>query len=274
MFLKIFCFIFTILLFFRLNAEEKIVLKDPVGDDKGPGTYKYPKNPVYKSGSFDITYTEIEEKGGKVEFRVGVRSKIEDPWNSKAWGGNGFSLQFVQIYIDMDHKEGSGFKEGLPGLNIEFKNESLWEKVILISPQGKTRLQAEINEKAKKQEKGIIIPKITRAKGKELIAVVDIKDLGEKINYKWGFQVVMQSNEGYPDRGDLLTRKVNEYEGDHRFGGGSDYNCDPHVIDIFAPPASGSDDEIKKQYEILKYRCDEKEPDKSPRVQLPMVYKY
>ena len=42
----------------------------------------------------------------------------------------------------------------------------------------------------------------------------------------------MQSNEGFPDGKDLLTRKVNEYEGQHRFGGGTDTDCDPHVIDI------------------------------------------
>ena len=28
------------------------------------------------------------------------------------------------------------------------------------------------------------------------------------------------------------TRKVNEFEGQHRFGGGTDYDCDPHVMDI------------------------------------------
>ncbi len=42
----------------------------------------------------------------------------------------------------------------------------------------------------------------------------------------------MQSNEGFPADTDLLTRKVNEYEGQHRFGGGTDYDCDPHVMDI------------------------------------------
>jgi hypothetical protein len=38
----------------------------------------------------------------------------------------------------------------------------------------------------------------------------------------WGYQVLMQSNEGYPDKKDLLTRKVNEVNGEHRFGGGND----------------------------------------------------
>ncbi len=44
----------------------------------------------------------------------------------------------------------------------------------------------------------------------------------------------MQSNEGFPDEADLLTRKVNEYEGQHRFGGGNDGDCDPHAMDVLA----------------------------------------
>ena len=54
----------------------------------------------------------------------------------------------------------------------------------------------------------------------------------------------MQSNEGFPDGKDLLTRKVNEYEGQHRFGGGTDGDCDPHVIDILAGNGTGAADEV------------------------------
>jgi hypothetical protein len=49
--------------------------------------------------------------------------------------------------------------------------------------------------------------------------------------------VLIQSNEGFPDSKDLLTRRVNESEGPHRFGGGTDYDNDPHVMDILVPPA-------------------------------------
>jgi carbohydrate-binding DOMON domain-containing protein len=36
---------------------KNIELKDPSGDDKGPGTYKYPTKSDYKRGSFDIRGT-------------------------------------------------------------------------------------------------------------------------------------------------------------------------------------------------------------------------
>ena len=96
-------------------AGPKIEMKDPTGDDKGPGKYKYPTKALYKRGSFDLTHLTITDKGSKVEFRVGVNAKIGDPWNSKSWGGNGFSLQMVQVYLDT--KKG-GFRGALRGMNV------------------------------------------------------------------------------------------------------------------------------------------------------------
>ena len=82
----------------------------------------------------------------------------------------------------------------------------------------------------------------------------------------------MQSNEGFPDGKDLLTRKVNEYEGQHRFGGGTDTDCDPHVIDILAGDGAGAPDEVQKQHDMLKYTCNPDGTRKSGAV-LTMVYK-
>jgi len=250
-------------------AQTKVSLKDPVGDDNGPGSYTYPTDPVYKPGSFDMTSFEVEEKKGEVVFRVGIRVPVEDPWDSKSWGGNGFSLQFIQVYIDT--KPDSGFCEGLPGLNIRFKEGQCYEKVVLISPQPKERLQSEVQQKAGKLKEAVVIPKVTRARGKVIEAVVDANELGA-LGKGTGFQVVMQSNEGYPDSKDLLTRKVNEYAGQHRFGGGSDYDCDPHVMDIIVPPGKGGKGEVEAQHKVLAFTCDPNNPDASPKVELPMVY--
>lgn len=251
-----------------------LIFNDPPGDDNGPGTYIYPTDPVYKKGSFDITKFEVKAKGEAIEFRVTLNAKIEDPWNSKSWpqGGNGFSIQMAFVFIDMDHKDGSGEEEGLPGLNIKFEKDSFWERCVIISPQSKSRLRDEIKLKADKIKDRLVIPKKTFVQGRTIIAVVPKKELGG-FSEKWGFQVVMQSNEGYPDKRDFLTRKVNEYEGPHRFGGGSDYDCDPHVIDIIVSPGKGGKAEIDKQHEILKrFKCDA-DQSKWEIVRIPMVYR-
>ena len=245
-------------------------LTDPSGDDKGPGTYTYPTDAVYKPGSFDITEFEVVPGANQTEFRITVRTRNEDPWDSPAWGGNGFSVQMAFIHIDTDHKKGSGVQDGLPGTNVRFAEDEAWDRVIIISPQGATRVNSEIGLKAAQWKDKIIVPKVTRAQGKTLIAVVDNAQLGGPPQTTWGYQVLMQSNEGFPDKKDLLTRKVNEFEGQHRFGGGSDYDNDPHVMDILVPPDG---DATKKQYEILsKYKKDTKDPKPEDLAVVPMVY--
>jgi len=163
-----------------------------------------------------------------------------------------------------------GVQDGLPGTNVRFSEDEAWDRVIIVSPQGATRVNSEIGLKASQWKDKIIVPKVTRAQGKTLIAVVDNAQLGGPPQTTWGYQVLMQSNEGFPDKKDLLTRKVNEFEGQHRFGGGSDYDNDPHVMDILVPPDG---DPAKKQYEILsKYKKDTKEPKPEDLAVVPMVY--
>ena len=244
---------------------------DPAGDDNGPGTYIYPTDAVYKPGSFDITEFQVVPSGDQVEFRVSVNARIEDPWDSVAWGGNGFSLQMVFIHIDTDHKAGSGVLDGLPGTNVRFNPDEAWDRAVIISPQGAIRVNSEIEQKAGQWKDRIIVPRLTRASGRTLIATVDTKALGGPPQDSWGYQVLMQSNEGFPAKTDLLTRKVNEFEGQHRFGGGTDFDNDPHVIDILVPPGG---DPVKKQHELLSKYNKAATTDVKPAdlAIVPMVY--
>ncbi len=248
-----------------------VTIPDPIGDDDGPGTYTYPTDAVYKPGSFDITEFQVVPKGDKVEFRVSVRARIEDPWDSAAWGGNGFSVQMAFVHIDTDHVKGSGVTQGLPGTNVRFAEDEAWDKVVIISPQGATRVNSEVEMKCPQWKDRIIVPEVTRAQGKTLIAVVSAKQLGGMPQPGWGYQVLMQSNEGFPAKTDLLTRKVNEFNGQHRFGGGTDYDNDPHVMDILVPPDG---DPVKKQHEILSKYNKAATTDVKPEdlAVVPMVY--
>lgn len=246
------CFTATVLSMSSTSLvwAEKIEFHDPKKDDHGPGTYTYPTHSSYRKGDFDIVKVTLQTSGNDVEIRVTVRNRIRDVWKSKTWGGNGFSVQFAQLYIHTG--QGKGWKSALPGLNVRF--EKVWNKVVLISPQGPTRLKQEINLKAERFKAGIVIPTSTRSSGKTLIAVVPKSELGG-FSTSWGFQLIMQSNEGYPNKADLLTRRVNEYNGEHRFGGGNDGMCDPHVLDMLAGDAKGRASEIKAQHKALAHDC-------------------
>lgn len=230
-----------------------ITFTDPKGDDNGPGEYIYPTDSVYTPGSFDLTSLEVKSSGGNVSFSTRVASKLNDPWGM----GTGFAVQMIFVFIDTDGKQGSGHTQGLPGLNIQFDSKHAWDKVIILSPQKKPRVEAEIRSKANDLADDILVPSRTGGKGKSISGKVKLADLGGGNPGNWGYQVVVQSNEGFPAKTDLLTRKVNEYEGQHRFGGGNDGDCDPHVMDILAGNGDGSDDEVKTQHKMLSFQCDD-----------------
>lgn len=231
-------------------SAQEVVFKDPVGDDKGPGTYTYPTDPVYKPGSFDLTEFKFTVKGNKAEVAVTVNSALEDPWVMKV----GFAVQMVFVFIQTDDTAGRTTK-GIPGLNIQFGPDDGWNRCIILSPQPSGRVRGEVEIKAADLQKMIVIPNGVRGSLRTILGIVDMKDIGSGDPTKWGYQVVMQSNEGFPDKKDLLTRKVNEYEGAHRFGGGNDGECDPHVMDILAGHGTGDKSEIEEQYKMLAYEC-------------------
>lgn len=253
-------------------AFDTIELKDPKGDDKGPGTYTYPTHQVYVKQAFDITGFKVEDDGDDVKITVDVAGRIEDPWDSKAWRGKGWSVQMFAIHIDTDHKPKSGHEKALPGFNVRFQDDSWWDKVVLISPQPDSRIKTEVEGKATDLAKDVVLPRKVTVRGKSFVAIVSKKDLGipEKT---WGWQVLAQSNEGFPDKGEVLTRKVNEFNGEHRFGGGTDYDCDPHVMDILVSPAKGDAGEADAQYKAMSYKCDAANPEGiDGQARLPMVY--
>lgn len=246
---------------------KQIELKDPSGDDKGPGTYEYPTDPIYTRGSFDLKRVSITDKGADLEVVVELNAKLEDPWNSRSWGGNGFSLQMVQLYLDT--KKG-GFRGALPGMNVKFVKGQAWDKVVFISPQPKNKIVAEMKAKAGKKTRGLVVPRQVVVRGRAIVAIVAKADLGTP-QRSWGFQALVQSNEGYPTANSVFARQVNEYPGQHRFGGGNDHDCDPHVIDALAGKATGAAAEAKAQYDALRvYTCDA--AGKGHKAELPMVY--
>lgn len=215
---------------------------DPKGDDNGPGNYTYPTDSVYKPGSFDLTKLGVNKKGDQVEFAVETNSRLEDPWGM----GVGFAVQMVYVFVK---NQDGGHADVPPGLNVQFAKGHEWNKAILLSPQKKGRVIGEVSSKAGKMAGDILVPNSTTGSNRSIKGNIPLKDLGGDGNVDaWSYQVIMQSNEGFPDSDSLLARKVNEYEGQHRWGGGHDGSCDPHVMDVLESAAV-------TQKQQLAYEC-------------------
>jgi hypothetical protein len=248
-------------------GEGGVTLLDPVGDDDGPGTYTYPTDPVYVPGSFDLTKVVVEDAGDNVIFKISGNAPISNPWGM----ASGFSVQMIEIYIDTDHAAGSGFTKTMAGLDVVFADDEGWEKCVMVSPQPISRVKDEVNSKSPELASGLVVPASTVATGSTLIATVKKADLGEP-QPGWGYQVLVQSNEGFPVKDVILARMVNEYNGQHRFGGGSDFRGDPQVMDMLVAPAKGGSDEITRQHEILSNYTAAEDAAEIVYAEVPMVY--
>ncbi len=257
-----------LILFMPVLAQKEITFKDPQGDDNGSGSFIYPTDPVYKPGSFDITEFMVKDKGSTVELTVNVGAGLENPWNM----ASGFSVQQAFVFIDMDGKTGSGHQLALPGLNAEFLPGSYWEKAVIMSPQPSSRVKTEVKMKAGDMERDVIVPLSVTPRGKSFTAIIKKEDLGADVSDDWGWQVLITSNEGFPEGNSILVRKLNEYEGQHRFGGGSDYDGDPNFLDMLVPPGKGGGDEADLQHKIMSAWVSDDDPAGYVYVKLPMVY--
>lgn len=260
-----------LLLLAKTASAEPLSFIDPKGDDRGGGKLSYPTGAEYTRGAFDLIGLKITEDGDELVFEVELAADVTDPWKSKEWGGNGFSLQFVQVYLDLDGKKRSGEKKGVPGSWVEFGPDQYWDKVLLISPQPNAKVEGELAAKAPYLKSKVLLPTRTEAKKRSLVARIPAAALGGKPQKSWGVQVLMLSNEGFPAKEDILARKVNEFEGEHRFGGGCDGFGDPQVTDVLTAPAQGGDAEVAAQEKLLSgYSCAD-DPKAAKLVQLPFV---
>ncbi|MGM0437963.1 MAG: glucodextranase DOMON-like domain-containing protein [Bacillota bacterium] len=130
--ISLFCII-GILLSFSLTIEAEdnswsFTISDPVGDDYGPGNYKYPEDEIFSSheGLFDIKTFNIKETTNDYIFEFEF-VKLTDPWNSK----HGFSHPLIEIYIDNNEKGSTELIDD--GANVSLDPDSPWNKALKLS---------------------------------------------------------------------------------------------------------------------------------------------
>lgn len=233
---------------------------DDRGDDKGPGTYRYPRIPGMEDGAFDIIRAEAVADGDHVLFRITFDRTVETSSTGSSQGSsgiddrsgrsglnwrrgeNGWVFQMIDIYIDTDRKPGSGETRTLPGRNLSIDPAFAWEKMILISPLSASEMDSYINSKVNNSDlltmkKRIIIPRSYSVQGSVISARVPLTLLGKPgLDWAWQFMVM-----GYADIDSpvsLRNMDVSDGEDATHFGGGTSYQGNTNVIDILTPKGS------------------------------------
>jgi len=206
------------------KASLNMHIDDPAGDDNGPGTYTYPTNSVFKAGDFDLLAFELKSEGDNYIFRWELKN-VDNPWNGP-WG---ISKQVLMVFID--NGEG-GTVEGLEGMNAMFSSDMKWDKAIKLEGWESKYYKVDGGEIGEEDLKDIGATS-TVTYGED--GWVELKVPKEAIgDIGKGSKVVAMvlGQDGY---GPGRIRQVNAKAEEWRFGGGSDGNEDPNIIDMIVP---------------------------------------
>lgn len=202
-------------------------MDDPTGDDYGPGTYLYPKNPAFSpfSGLFDLTRFRVwsdPDEGDDVIFDLSFGA-MSNPWVAP----EGFIHQLINIYIDTQPGKGrvETFK---PGALVRFPDDQGWEVFIrgagwdgsacyYLDPAG-NMVSSPVH--ANLQDDGHTVRlRVPRC-------AAGIPETG------WGYYVFVGGYDGFgTDNFRAVTGKAGEWS----FGGGRTPGVDPPIIDLLAP---------------------------------------
>ncbi|MBP7784367.1 MAG: hypothetical protein KA064_00040 [Firmicutes bacterium] len=199
---------------------------DPVGDDDGPGTYTYPTNPAFSpfSGIFDLTHFKVLHDPESVYFDITVAG-IANTWNAP----EGFSHQLINVYVDTTPNAGRA-DTLRDGPFVLFDPRHAWDVNIKIMGWGGTRVYfASDDTSSSGVYEGVFAEALPD--GKTIRAALPKRVVGEPSD-AWKYYVLAASQDGYgPDN----HRPVMAKAGAWVFGGGSDLDVNPNVIDILAP---------------------------------------
>lgn len=211
----------------RYNREQAVfAMNDPKGDDYGPGTYKYPIDSIFdpKKEHFDLVKFSLSAERNNYYFDM-TFPRVTNPWGSP----EGFSHTMVQIYISDD--TGTGRIEPFKaGSNVLFDLSNPWRYLIKVVSFNKTAIYWSSDyDGFEGRSEGVAAG---LRPDKKTIRVTVPKSLLPGDPYQWKYYVLVGSQDGSgPDN----FRVVKAATGQYNFGGGTDTDYSPNVIDMLAP---------------------------------------
>jgi len=208
------------------DGGERLVfaMRDPAGDDHGPGSYVYPTNETFVPGLFDLTGFAVRVDTDHVHFDLGFVA-VTNPWDAP----EGFYHQLIDIYIDTT--SGAGRTDPLrPGPRVRFDPAYGWDVQVRAAPFGGTRMQrasdgADVPGLARGLTSGVL------ADGRTIRVSIPLAVLGVPQS-SWRYYVLVGGFDAFGEDG---YRPARETATPWSFGGAHPSGAGPQVIDILAP---------------------------------------
>ena len=246
-----------------------LVVKDPEGDDFGPGTYTYPTEGVFKESVFDANLFTVRYDTEDLILTFGFVGPIENPWGSSL----DLSVQTMDVYIDIDPGSGTGARMLLPGRNAALVEGSGWDIAVWAEGWNSQVVQIDPETLAPKNytEASSAMKIIVDPAQNAVVIRVPLVFLGEGDPADWAYAAVVLGQEGYPAEGVWRVRDIAKTSSQYLFGGGpSDVNHTRIIDLILAEDAQQDQAEILSNYSSSQDGVDSLGPDDF--AQVPMLF--
>lgn len=212
--------------------EPLVAVADAVGDDNGPGTYIYPKDPVFVPASFDLVDFQSGVSGDDAVFSFAVEGAVTNPWGSPS----GLATQTFDVYLDLDPGAGTGRAELLDGRNARLADGNGWEAAITI--EGWDSAVATASGEVYIETNPTLSISVLAAEGRVTVRV-PLSTLPASYDPGTaGVAVALLGQEGFPSPGVRRVRDVTTTATQWTFGGGDGMNDDEErtrIIDALDP---------------------------------------
>lgn len=212
---------------------------DPIGDDHGPGDYRYPTGEPFHDGAFDLVRVALErtEEGWKLTAEV---DDLRDPGD----GEYGFSLQYLQVYVrDPAAPDADAATDACEGVNVTF--EAPYHRRLLVDGYRGARIETGTGDPID----GLDDEPAVSAALEDDELVVSLPD-GVFESDPSDLQIAPLLC-GYDSDALGFVRQVTPERSERTFGGGRDDEAIPNVIDLVTPLGT-------RQTDALAYGEDER----------------
>jgi alpha-amylase/alpha-mannosidase (GH57 family) len=227
------------------NVTWFLAVDDPAGDDKGPGTYTYPTDAVFKPGVFDLKRFSAGVDGDSLVFKFEVNGPIDNVWGS----GMGLSVQTFDVYLDTDPGAGTGARLLLEGRDAALEKGNGWDYAVWVEGWGQKVLRPDPNGRPVEMS-GENVKMVVDAAQRAVTLRVPLRLFGAQADpARWGYAAALLSQDGFPAAGVRRVRDVLPQAAQWRMGGGPADTNHTRIVDLAWPAdASPSQPQILSKY--------------------------
>jgi hypothetical protein len=248
------------------NVAWFLAVDDPAGDDKGPGTYTYPTDAVFKPGVFDLKRFSAGVDGDALVFKFEVNGPIDNVWGS----GMGLSVQTFDIYMDTDPGAGTGARLLLEGRNAALKKGNGWDYVVWVEGWNQKVLRPDpAGRPVEVSGENVKMAVDVAQRAVTLRVPLSLFGGAQADPAKWGYATALLSQDGFPAAGVRRVRDVLPQAAQWRMGGGPADSNHTRIVDLAWPEkASPTQAQILDAYPPSQANPDSLTPDDFAQVPL------